>query len=483
MKARRSLVPFLTLVAVALAAPAALGRPGGAPVVKKATVPAYEPFQGPQGAVVTLQGVNFGDKIEDLKVRVEGGGDCQVLEATGDSMKFILPGVMSLGKHRIKVELKGAGAASFEFEVKAKTLAQRDAERQAVEGPGKYEDPFKKKGEALEITKFELVQTDPPSVVIEGQSTLPDRFELFLALGFSLPQGMLTQERVFESRQIRVKRQKPSDPKAKFSVKFGPYPGKTLLAGRYFAEVVFDMEKQASVVLRMAGWPDKLSPEERQVLARIHYRDYRESLTPQDRVKQEEEHRTHYQELVSRTSALILDLERAYCVAGKSYTQQGTTFDPVAWESWCVNVHGLTPEDMKKIKDDMRFVTKGYKFDAEKWQAYLEDDLFKKMAELARKHAAVTSHYVGARDPQAETLGDYLVTTVVGLAQIYSSEIYTRFKLSLSEAVKAPKDLDLSAFSRPIKMSRGQFEVEKRLLLERIPEAAAPPPAEQPKKK
>lgn len=463
----------------ALASACALGAtafavPGDrAPVATQAAMDGHEPGKGYPGGVVKVNGRNFADTKDDITVSI-GGKDCFVLDAKQDWLRFVIPAEMPLGKHEVKITHKTGDSLSctFKLDVVKKTEKERNEETQKLENGGTEElGMFKKRETALEA-KITLVPGDAPEIRVEGNTTLlPDDFELQVSLGFSLPQGLQTVEQPWKGQQVKIK-------KGAFVAKFGPYQGKALLAGRYYVDVLFDVKQQSMIVLKKNNWPGKLTPMERDGFSEIKLRRFADSLTDADRQKQDEEHRLHYTDLANRTAQLVISLEQAYASAGKCFFRKGTTIDDAGWQEW-VSHRGFTPDEMKRVEKDARFFTKTYALDAEHWQSFVEGEIYKNLQEVAQRHSNLKAKYVGSRDPQAEMLGDHLVSIILGLARYYSTELYSKNKLQLPDSLRGPKEMP-GDFENPLKLSRGYFEGQKKQLLDRFP--AAPPPAPPGKK-
>jgi hypothetical protein len=437
----------------------------------KSTAPkvtAIDPAEGVAGTNVLLTGVNFTEKREDIEV-LAGGTKCLILELAVDKIRFFIPTTPppSPGNLRIEVKIKGSETCSTNFKIadpknKKEEEARREAERKKYEGGSTYEDPYKLTDKLLSITKFEINGGSNPTVVIEGDNTLPRDFFITVSFGIIGQQD----ERQIGTHKITLKG-------ATWKTTFGAPPvenwtGKTLLAGKYYAYIQFEMAKQNSINMRAAGWPDKLSKEEREVRQLIWKKEIKDFGTEADVKKQVEEIRGHYVELCRSTTDCLEVLERAYASAGKSYFKKagGGSIDETEWETWVKDRKiGLSEDDLKKIKADTRFVKSAY-FNAEAWQKWTEEDFFKKLGDAYKKHDDIKKKYITARDQRVEVEGDYLLTIVVKLAQLYTSEIYTRNKLEVPATLRAPKEFTGGLES--VAVSRGHFEGHRKLLLERL---------------
>jgi hypothetical protein len=447
-----------------------------APVVVKAQMDGHDPGKAFPGGVVKLDGRNFGEKKEEIVVSIDGK-ECFVPDCKEVYLHFVVPAEMPVGKHEVKVTHKPDSlSTTFKLEVVKKTEKERKEETDKLEGGGTEEKSmFDKRTEGLEA-KITLVPGDAPAIIVDGTTPnhlLPDDFELQVTVGFSLPQGLQTMDMSWKSQQVKIKN-------GAFQVKYGPYPGKALLAGRYYVDVMFDIKQQSMIVLKKNNWPKKLTPMERAGFEEIKLRRFVESLTDADRQKQDEEHRLHYVDLAARTTTLVIELERAYASAGKSFFRKGTTVDDAAWQEWVAH-RQFGPDDMKRIEKDARFVTKTYQLDAERWQSFIENEIYKNLQEIAQRHTNLKNKYVGSRDPQAETLGDHLISIILGLAHYYSTELYQRNKLQLPDSLRGPKEMPAD-FENPLKLSRSYFESQKKQLLERFPATPTPPPGAPAKK-
>src|SRR5262249_32514221 len=161
-----------------------------------------------------------------------------------------------------------------------------------------YEDPFKQNEALLKITKLDFTKGPNPAVVVEGESTLPADFFLTVNFGFA---GQ--EERQIEARKVMLR---GNTWKALFEFK-----NKTLLAGKYYVHVQFEMAKQSALALKRAGWPDKLSEGERTARALIWKKEIRDVGTPEEIKKQDEEIKGHYVELCKKSTDCLESLERA----------------------------------------------------------------------------------------------------------------------------------------------------------------------------
>ncbi len=433
-------------------------------------IKALDPPEGRGGTNVRVTGNNFTTNKDDIEVKA-GGTTCLVLEVDLESLRFFVPTQPAPppGNLKIDIKIKSTGeSCSGTFKVldapknKKEELDAREKERQKYEGNSQYEDPYKLTDKLLSISKFEIAGGTSPTVVVEGDSTLPKDF--FITVSF----GICGQQ---DERQIATHKVTLRGPK--WATTFGVPPvenwtGRTLLAGKYFIYIQFEMAKQNAIVMRAAKWPDSLSKEEREIRQLIWKKEIKDFGTEADVKKQAEEIRGHYVELCRTTTDCLEVLERAYAAAGKSYfkKQGGGSIDEGEWETWVKDRKiGLTEDDLKKIKADNRFVKSAY-FNAEAWQKWVEDDFFKKIGDASKKHEDIKKKYITTRDQRVEVEGDYLVAIIVKLAQLYTGEIYQRNKLEVPPTLRAPKDFTGGLES--VAVSRGHFEGHRKLLLERL---------------
>ena len=429
------------------------------------------PAEGPPGANILLKGNNFSDKRDLVEVLADGK-KCIILECGLETIRFFMPANPPLPPGPVKIEVKINGeSCTTSFKVldlkdkkqRDEDMKRRDAERQKYEGASTYEDPFKQNEALLSITKFEVVTAgNNPTVVVEGKTGLPKDF--FLTANFGV---------VGQTEQLQVAAHKVKIVGDTWKTTFGIPPaenwqGKTLLAGKYYVHVMFEMAKQSPLDLKKVGWPEKLSEGEKVAREIVWKKEIKDVGSPDDMKKQDEELRAHYVELARQTTDLFEALERAYAAAGKSYFKKasGGSVDEDEWAKWVVSRGiGSSDDDMKKIKGDNRFM-KGAYFNADAWQLWVESDLFKKLAEAFKRHEDVKAKYVGSRDKRVEVEGDYLLSIVLKLSQTYSSEIYAKNKLQLPDTLRAPKDFTGGLDS--VAVSRGHFENHRKILLERL---------------
>jgi hypothetical protein len=250
------------------------------------------------------------------------------------------------------------------------------------------------------------------------------------------------------------------------------------------------MQKQSILALKRAGWPDKLSEGERVARDIIWKKEIKEIGTPEDMKKQDAEIRGHYVELCHNTTDCLEALDRAYCAVGKTYFKKasGGGIDEAEYDAW-IKARGVgqTDDDLKKIKNDNRFV-KNLFFNNEAWQKWVEDDLFKKLGDAYKKHDEIKKKYVGSRDAKVEVEGDYLLAILLKLAQTYSGEIYGRNKLQVPDSLRAPKEMAGGSLESSVAVSRGHFEGHRKVLLERLglsnwdPSKKDDPKKDEPKK-
>jgi hypothetical protein len=446
-------------------------------------VKTVEPPEGPPGSNVAVRGLNFSDKKDDYDISANGG-KCLVLECGLEMVRFLLPAGAQKpepGPLKIKISIKGHGECTANFKVldvngkdKAGEAARRDADRQKYEGASTYEDPFKQNEKLLSITKFEVVGGASPTAVIEGETSLPKDF--FLTVDFGV---------VGQTEQLQVAAHKVSIKGNTWKTTFGVPPvenwaGKTLLAGKYYVHVLFEMAKQSPLNLKRVGWPEKLSDGERVARDIVWKKEIKDVGTADEAKKQDEEIRGHYVELCRETTDCFEVLERAYAAAGKCYFKKttGSSLDEDEWAKWVVSRGvGQTDDDMKKIKADNRFV-KGVFFAPDAWEQWVVNDLFKKLGEAYRKHDDVKNKYVGTRDKRVEVEGDYLLTIVLKLTQQYSGEIYGRAKLPVPDDLRAPKEF--TGGLETLGISRQHFEGHRRALLDRLGLSSFDPGAKDP---
>ena len=449
----------LTLV---LASPALAARADDKPAPTK--IKTVDPAEGHGGTVITITGSGFTEKREDIEVLVGTAKVTLILQADAEHVRFIIPAqpAPTPGKTEIRVSVKGGDTATAAFKVteppktKEEELKARDKDRIKYEGGGKFEDPYKQNATLLNITKLEITGGGTPQCIVEGETSLPPVFFLTVVFGFA---G--NEEKQIEARKVMIKGNT-------WKVIFGPYTNKVLLAGKYFVNVAFEMSRQSPLDLKKAGWPDKLSEGERTAREYVWRKEIRDIGTPAELKKQEDDIRGHYVELATSTTKALDTLERAYCAAGKSYfkKQSSNALDEEEWTKW-VQTRGitLTDADVKKIKDDNRFL-KGAFFSAEGWELWLQNDLFKTLAEILKRHNGLKERYVGARDERIQVEGDYLISCILRMAQRYSAEIYERNKLPIPETLRAPKDL--TTVGEAVAVSRGHFEGHRKIMLERL---------------
>lgn len=433
-------------------------KPAGKPQVKL-----LDPDHGPPGTNVAMRGVNFPDKPDGVTVTA-GTADCLVLSVTPEEIRFFIPATPKPpdGPLAITVKLKSGEQLRATFKVAADKSAEaekarREQERSKYEGTSKFVDQFAENEKLLKITKLEITGGTNPSCVVEGESSLPREFFVAVTFGFAGP----PEEKQIEARKIMIRGNQ-------WKVVFGPYLGKVLLAGRYYVSVAFEMAKQSPIDLKRAGWPDKLSEAEREARAYIWKKEIRDVGTADDQAKQDAEIRAHYVDLCKKTTDAFEQLERNYAAAGKAYFRKpsGSGYDEDGWATW-VKERGLgqTDADMKKLKDDNRFL-RGARFNPDEWLKYVEGDLFKNLVEISKRHIQAKERYVGNRDDRLHVEGDYLISIVVKLTQRYSSEIYEREKIALPDSLRMPKDL--IGVGESVAVSRAHFEGHRKLLMDRI---------------
>lgn len=447
------------------------GQPAWAQGRMTPKVKSIEPAEGPPGANILVRGINFSDKKDDVEV-LANGTKCIILECGLEMVRFFMPTnpAPSPGNVRIEIRIKGEGCSTnFKIldlkdkKVNAEELKRRDAERQKYEGASQYEDPFKQNEKLLAITKFEITQTaGSPTVVVEGETSLPKDF--FLTVNFGC---------VGQTEQLQIAAHKVAIRGNTWKTSFGLPPaenwaGKVLLAGKYYVHAQFEMAKQSPLDLKRAGWPEKLTDGEKVAREIVWKKEIKDVGTPEDVKKQDEEIRAHYVELCRATTDLFEAVEHSYAAAGKSYFKKpsGGGIDEDEWQKWVLSRGiGNTEDEMKKMRSDNRFV-KGAYFNAEAWQQWVENDLYKKLADAFKKHEDVKAKYVGSRDKRVETEGDYVLSIVLKLAQTYSGEIYQRNKLQVPDSLRAPKEF--SGGLESVAVSRAHFEGHRKVLLDRL---------------
>ena len=74
-------------------------QPQQAPVINS-----YSPESGFSGAVVTISGENFGNKVGNVKVYFHSGAEAEVTEVTNTSIKVVVPGNAYVGPVTVRVK-------------------------------------------------------------------------------------------------------------------------------------------------------------------------------------------------------------------------------------------------------------------------------------------------------------------------------------------------------------------------------------------
>jgi hypothetical protein len=432
-----------------------------------------DPEEGPNTGtcIVSAMGVVAAVTTEVSVTAKDGKLVLDVTEVRPDCVRFRMPAKLEPGPLHLAIVVHGQlHRATFKVFDGAKEDAKARADRHEeirgkLEGGGKYEDPFRQNPKLLAVTRLELQGGATPCAIVEGTTGLRD--DLFLTVAF----GRVGQDEPLQIAAHKVGI-KGSAWKTTFGLAYESWSGKTLLAGKYYVYVLFEMAKQSPLVLRHIGWPEKLSDGERVARDIIWSRKIVDVGTPDEVKAQADEVRAHYAELVHATTDAFESVERACAAAGKCYFKQasGAGIDHDAWAKWVKERGvGLDADDMKKIDADERF-SKGGFFAPEPWQRWATQDLFKTLREAHEKHAAFEARYVGSPDPRAEVEGENLVSIVLGLARRYSGELYGRAKLTVPEELRAP--LELAGVVETPDVSRTTFETRRASVRERFALAA-----------
>ncbi|HZV03305.1 MAG TPA: hypothetical protein VFF73_41760 [Planctomycetota bacterium] len=400
------------LVAAGLAL-AATGASAGDLVLK--------PAEGPHGMSVRVEGIAFtASKVEVLA----NGRAMRVNEAKADHVWFFLDHDCGPGPTRIEVKLEGRVAASGTFTVlhlEGDELKKwvKDHGR-GVEGDGVEPPP------AIDGVKLVF---DGPRAIVTGDTKLPDNFTLGVALS-----SHTDADTVIAKTKVVAKA-------GHFRAEFGPYTGKTII-GKFVADVEFRLDHQA------------LPDQHKWTGATLSsLRDFADVGTPEDEKKLRTETREHYLALAKDLSDQRTALEKAYAAAGRSYFKTDAEH-----EDW-VKERGLTPD-----KNDRRFLRSGF-FDAEAWQKWIEETLWKKLRALAADEAAFSGRFLGARNDKFAREARMLLAGVVKLAQRDSREIYERNKLEVPVAIAQASELPTD--DAPV--SREEFVERAKRLEESLP--------------
>jgi hypothetical protein len=260
--------------------------------VTSASADGYEPFVAYRGSVVKVTGSGFGKKREELRVFVENQ-ECFIVEAKPQSVRFVVPTTIGLGKHTVTVKRGEASAQVALTVVKPRDNPPRpDPDRdifvvnRVIEGRLQI-DP----GEVPRIEYYaECAFRDLEDLVVE------------LDLCFSFPRGPDTTVSRIDSCRAHVR-------SGRLRATFGPYKGKKLVAGRYFVQVTLGKhdDQPAAVLEKM----DKLSNADRDRLLDLRERLYTEFGSADDGIAAEKDHREYYLGLRRSLEQLLHDLEGA----------------------------------------------------------------------------------------------------------------------------------------------------------------------------
>ena len=203
------------------------------------------PEEGPVGAMVICDGVNFTDKRDDIEVTCESIR-CIVVQASPERITFVIP-VMGLekGPHPVAIKVKGETCKSsfkvIAFKDKKEEADWREIQRQKDQGVGKWEDPYKQIESFLKVDKFEMAPGESPAVVIEGSTTIPAGLSIGIVFGFAND-----GEQQFDAPQAADPR-RGEERLAHVEGGLRSLHGQAAsLAGRYYCMATFDMTKQSA---------------------------------------------------------------------------------------------------------------------------------------------------------------------------------------------------------------------------------------------
>lgn len=215
------------------------------------------------GKVVHVDGQGFPENATDVEVTF-GDKKAPILATSATRITFQVPDV-SPGAYTVHVRTKNGPSYSASFEVLDKTkreVAERVAARDAGNESAGYRNPHADgdlRRKLLSIEKVTLTAGAAPSCVVEGETALPRHFKFDVELGYLGPQG-----------EARIDR-KPVTVRGKtWTVAFGPYEGKVLLTGKYYASAQFELAAQGVLTLHEAGW-DRLAKADRELRETLHH--------------------------------------------------------------------------------------------------------------------------------------------------------------------------------------------------------------------
>ena len=85
-------------------------------VTRVPVIASFAPESGPPGTAVTIQGRNLGTRTGLVRVQI-GERNAQVVSATGDSLRVVIPSRARTGRLRVTVRLQGSAESDADFTV------------------------------------------------------------------------------------------------------------------------------------------------------------------------------------------------------------------------------------------------------------------------------------------------------------------------------------------------------------------------------
>jgi hypothetical protein len=410
------------------------------------------------GGMVQAFGDHFPDNPADLEVNV-GGEKCMVLACQPKNITFKLPKDLKVGSIKITFKVKGSIAQVVDYQIVEKPKVRDD-------GTSRYQPVIDESNALLTITKFNVLGTQDPVLHVEGTTKIPMGLNILITVGFN--NAVVGGDTDIASQKIVLN-------SSNFSWDFGPYKGRNILAGNYYATAVFELNHQPPLDVKKAGW-DKLSEDQKKFREHVLNKKIQFVGTAEDGARQDKEIQDFYNGFADGTVALRDALVAAYAAAGKSYCKSTGGYNEDQWSKWLHDRQLVASDaEVATYKNDQRFVKDGY-FAPDDWQAFIEESILKPALDLCQKQLDMKKHYIVFRDPRTGASGDKLLGMILSMVQQYSAELYDRNKLQLPEPLSQFKDFSsLSVSATPV--TRVDFDSSVKVLKDMV----VPKPLQAPK--
>jgi hypothetical protein len=467
----------LTLAGLVLgAAPAA--AQGGRPVISKVKYSTGKEVRAvPVGGTLYLEGRDLYDPpvqpidpktgrpkavknpYPGLTVKIDGKA-CRIFASSLSRVTVQVHPTIKPGKNKtITLNVQGRGSATAKIDViTQKEFTEQDAgaERKGETGSGETESAERRVLGSFNITKFRMVSGGAGQTFqVEGtvKKTVPNGLRVQLSL--------LYGKRVIRTRAVPIK-------DGKFTVTFGPYTEK-LLVGNYTVQMVFALNKQSRIKLKR--WIRKLKKSELTLYKRIVRQEMTSvggtgpqgRITAEDRAKQEEELKSHSQELANDCQKLMAKLKVAYSGAARVFFRKKSgNFEDALYRGWLIKLKfAVDDAGAQKIQQDTTYGSQRGGFQDRAWETFGRDTLIPELQAAYDRHAKFNKQWIAPPSGRAERLGEFLISNVAKLFEKWTMHLYGKEKMQVPQEIKA---MPFPVISAP-KTSMKYFEAKRRELL------------------